>query len=431
MERRVAVPARQPYGLGTGEVESFTSYVRGIATTHAVPVSWFLNVFIAKPLRDADARTFVAVQPTRATEALNGSAPGFARLVDYARHLVGQPRLPETTTRSLGQAVETREAFRRWRAWCPRCLALDGEDAYDRLYWSLRSAAVCVRHAVRLIDKCVGCGRRHRPFARLANPWSCPHCGLSLTRGAVRAPVDGVSRAAYELVTLGAGGAVPRAYGSRRVIAAAERAGNSRRLAAVLGVSVSTISLLLRARSRPHLDLLVRLEAWLATGHTDQRRRRRSRGLTSATQQSVELAVTTRSLTSLRALAASCGTTPASLKVHLPNLCTAIRDQRRRAIHDRAAQRRSDRAAIVVAALERLRREHSPITRRRLEALLPASGWLRDAELRAMWTAAGRNRERRTARNEVGSTQEIGVPERFMRAKALGKRPSSVDGLTQ
>jgi len=96
---RYGVPlvAPAPHRLGTGEVQSFSSYLRGVASLHVVPVSWLFNEFVVEPLRRERGQSHPIVQATRASESVNGATPGSVALVARAADLFGQPRLVETT----------------------------------------------------------------------------------------------------------------------------------------------------------------------------------------------------------------------------------------------------------------------------------------------------------------------------------------------
>lgn len=66
---------------------------------------------------------------------------------------------------------------------CPVCLDAEPE-AYERLYWNLRSVLVCPRHLVFLVDRCPNCTRLI-PTQTRSNITECPYCHRGDYRAAV------------------------------------------------------------------------------------------------------------------------------------------------------------------------------------------------------------------------------------------------------
>lgn len=389
---------------------------------HVVPVSWLFSEFIVEPLRKERGQQHPIVQPTRASESVNGATPGNARLVARAAELFGQPRLVETTLLSLGRVLECREAFRAFRAWCPSCIRAGGEHAYDRLYWTLRCVRICVTHCVQLRTRCASCLGPHRPLHRLANPWTCPHCGADLARGVAGCAPDPVSIAGYALVSAAAAAAPVDPGGvAARVALAVERAGSGQQLAERLGVAKSTVSVLQSGSARPHLDLFARLEAWLASGiqpPTVCRRRARSadQGLAEAT---LRRALRVASPPSLRGIAGSIGTTPATLQRTWPQLARAVVLRRRASVLRAGTLRRRRLLLAASGSIRALRRSGRPLSRRALEAALGAPGILRATEVRELYLRATRVNlpVDRAKSNEVEPAGRPSPAERLFRSR--------------
>lgn len=68
---------------------------------------------------------------------------------------------------------------------CPVCLAEEPE-AYERLYWNLRSVLICPRHLVFLIDRCPNCNYLIPTQVR-SSITDCPYCHSGDYRAAVPA----------------------------------------------------------------------------------------------------------------------------------------------------------------------------------------------------------------------------------------------------
>jgi transcriptional regulator with XRE-family HTH domain len=202
-----------------------------------------------------------------------------------------------------------------------------------------------------------------------------------------------VSIAGYALVSAAAAAAPVDPEGvAARIALAVERAGGGQQLAELLGVAKSTVSVLRSGAARPHFDLFARLEAWLATGiqpPTVSRRRARSaeQGLAEAT---LRRALQAASAPSLRRVAGSIGTTPATLQRTWPQLARAVVLRRRASVLRAGALRRRRLLLAATGSIRALRRSGRPLSRRALEALLGAPGILRAVEVRELYLRATR-----------------------------------------
>ena len=179
-----------PIGETPLELESFTSYVRRLARVEYVSPSTMLRELVLEPRRRRLNHRHLLVEPTRVTESLNGPSQTTRVLVSSLAVLTRVPRVATTTLLDRDTAIAFDVAFRRWRAWCPRCLRVRSDDAYDRLYWSFALVTTCVAHGLRIIDRCVACGRPHRPIHTRADPETCPHCGAPLANANARRSDD-------------------------------------------------------------------------------------------------------------------------------------------------------------------------------------------------------------------------------------------------
>lgn len=249
-----------PCGLGSADVESLTSALRRLAHTEARTVGELLGAYVVEPHRRERGHRYPIVQVTRVTEAINGAQPA-TRLIVERLCRAGVPMLERTTLLDRAPGIETREAFRSLRAWCPRCLDDDGDDAYDRLAWSFAATLTCARHRLPLLSACPQCGRGHRAWHARANPWSCPHCDAVLfdsdATSLPHAPDDPEGDQVRALLAFVEGGgiATPAMVGGG-FAALAARFGGLHRLATRLGHSVSGLSTICAGRTRPHLGLL-------------------------------------------------------------------------------------------------------------------------------------------------------------------------------
>ena len=181
-----------PRGLGTPEVESFTSVVRRLAEQESRTVEAFLDVNVVEPARALGRRmpNFIA---TSLTEAVNG-ASGLTRvLVDGVSSAFALPDLDRATLLSTAGELFTRRDFSPIRRWCPVCLE---HEPYDRLIWTFAEVRHCPRHLVALVAH-ARCGHIQRPWALHTSAHTCAVCDLTLVEAEITKVTPDPLTAAY------------------------------------------------------------------------------------------------------------------------------------------------------------------------------------------------------------------------------------------
>lgn len=186
--------------------------------------------------------------------------------------------------------------------------------------------------------------------------------------------------------------------------AAVEETGGFRPLAKLSGVSPSELIAVASNRVRPSLATFIRCSivapralgqleltvtsaraAWIPSG----RGGRHGGSIPIAPQIKDALQATLMlpdcRLPSLRALAKSCGVTPAYLRTALRSETDQILARRKAALHRRRAQREERLEVAVASSLTAMALDGVPWTRRQLEARLPTSGLLRAPALRSIF----------------------------------------------
>ena len=169
-------------GKGTGDVESFTSYIFRSAYSHGVSVGELLRfVYDSIPYQKGGVAPSLSkypllhslVRPNRLTNHLLDSFEVMTHqelkssifwMFDYL------------FSRSSG------EVFNGFR-WCPQCLQETeerGEEVHFKLIWSLSALTVCPEHRILLIDECSFCGHKQNSFVRRQKLGLCQRCDNSL-----------------------------------------------------------------------------------------------------------------------------------------------------------------------------------------------------------------------------------------------------------
>jgi hypothetical protein len=178
----------EPIGLGTGACESLTSYLVRLASVHSLPLRRFVSRLLPSQapgvLPQCDAKFFRVHAAT-----INGPGSYAQRFVDVLGTATGRRDLSLLTLlpwRNL-LAPNGTPLIRKWRQWCPECLAdwtgtsaVDGAWGYWPLVWSIVSSTVCTKHGTGLVDACWKCQRRQPAIPRVADLLRCDGCGSDL-----------------------------------------------------------------------------------------------------------------------------------------------------------------------------------------------------------------------------------------------------------
>ncbi len=164
-----------PLGLGTGQVESLSSYVFRLAALHRVP-SRQLAQYVQRA-----AATTCGTPSTLPTRLDMPSSDAHA----FARCLAQMTRQPEVEFLGLGWLHDRWAPSRPLAAvnrWCACCFATM-ETPYWPLAWSLAGSTTCPEHRRPLEDKCAHCEKPRGEWPSLRpNSDCCGHCANSLQR---------------------------------------------------------------------------------------------------------------------------------------------------------------------------------------------------------------------------------------------------------
>ncbi len=164
-----------PLGLGTGRVESLSSYVFRLAALHRVPGRQ-LAQYVQRTALEAYGESLAL--PTR-LDMPTSDAQAFARC------LAKMTMQPEVEFLGLGWLHEHWAPSRPLAAssrWCPYCFATMNTP-YWSLAWSLAGVTTCPEHRCPLEDVCEHCRKPRGDWLPLGlNAACCGHCEKPLER---------------------------------------------------------------------------------------------------------------------------------------------------------------------------------------------------------------------------------------------------------
>jgi TniQ len=165
----------EPIAVGTGRVESLTSYVMRLAEAHTVSVRVLIRreIFPNLPASPKDT-AFEEVH------SLNGMGSCFERWVNVLEKLTARNDLRALTPLPWQSFLSCGGILRRRRAWCPSCCQKwrhSDMPIYECLLWALAPLTACPIHEALLEEHCPSCRKSMFLLSAHGRPGFCAHCG--------------------------------------------------------------------------------------------------------------------------------------------------------------------------------------------------------------------------------------------------------------
>lgn len=175
--------------MGTGLVESLTSYTIRLAAAHNLSPAVLLGRVLAPLMEKTYWLQGGARSGTRGSalsnsfmvhaKAINGTGLIARNWVNVLETLTMRPDLRILTMLPWANALPLRNLFRPTLAWCPGCYqewSINDQAVYQPLLWTLRDVKVCLQHQRCLRTACQHCGTNLSWLARCARPGHCSRC---------------------------------------------------------------------------------------------------------------------------------------------------------------------------------------------------------------------------------------------------------------
>jgi hypothetical protein len=191
----LAIPPRsklyslEPVGVGTGMVESLTSYIARLAEAHNLKLSTFVSRVLS-PLSKLTGVAGIGGHHDvlrHLGASLNGTGSTSAECVKILESLTLRRLLRELTLRFTKGWLSDRALLSLNQKWCPQCLhewKRRGDTVYYPLLWQLEAVRTCSVHATLLRSHCLQCGATHRPLGKHLILGHCPACAARRERNA-------------------------------------------------------------------------------------------------------------------------------------------------------------------------------------------------------------------------------------------------------
>lgn len=403
-----------PIGVGTGRVESLTSYTRRLARAHHVTTADLIGREIAPALGipDRRVREYLASALNRSTLSINGLSGTAMAWATAIGQLTGQSQLSSLTLTGLQDVLTSRDGSAVSRKVCPDCIrAMDPEFVYDPLLFTFNVVDSCDRHLLPLVTQCPICRKDLQQLGSLSLPGRCDHCLAWL--GDIASPATlAYSIEWVEWVAASIGGLLADPAGTggegRDQSAAMEtligQVGSGHTLAKAMRVSTGMVSTWRNGGSRPELRFwlsacavgqvalrpllldrrLVGEAVPAPDGPASVRRLAKQHNWTKI-KRSLVTRLRSQRHESLASFARRHGVTPKEIRLRYPDLAAELGAKTSGAVAATAQARLARLTDQIDAGAAILRSTGVPRTRRNLEPFLEPGAQLRERALKDHW----------------------------------------------
>ena len=185
MRPRVPLYGPNPAPVGTGFVESLSSFVARLCVARSVSVVDVFD-FLVRPLVPdgfLNPRGYLSFYLSHDSVDLDGLGSRVQHFVAAFEQLTDRPDLHLHTFLPWRSLFNQRSSLvsRSGKRWCPRCFADWRErqlELWEPLLWRVPVVRWCPVHDVALADRCPACSRVQRAVSQSVPIGYCERCGL-------------------------------------------------------------------------------------------------------------------------------------------------------------------------------------------------------------------------------------------------------------
>lgn len=179
----------EPIGLGTGQVESLSSYLIRVAYEHNITVGHLFNKMVFPHMNKnylERSSNYGGNRFYEGAKTINGYMENAIEVVGILEKLTSRNDLSNLTLLKLKEFISLRNLLKDSLAWCPDCIRNwknDKKVIYYPLIWLVKPVKICKEHNRFLIDRCHVCKRNVDILRRQMIPGYCPNCCSILSKG--------------------------------------------------------------------------------------------------------------------------------------------------------------------------------------------------------------------------------------------------------
>jgi DNA-binding transcriptional regulator YhcF (GntR family) len=168
----------EPIGIGTNEVESFSSYISRLALEHLVtPI-----ILIKNSVNSSNKLPQVFREnslPQIAVANLNGFGETSEKLLNLFEKATFRQDIKFTTLFAWKNRISNHGLLRKNLAWCSYCFQEQLNQngiIYEKLIWTFETVKGCLIHQVKLSEICSYCQNKLKVLSVKSSPGFCSKC---------------------------------------------------------------------------------------------------------------------------------------------------------------------------------------------------------------------------------------------------------------
>jgi len=176
----------EPQGLGTGMVESLSSYIVRLAYKHNINVGELVNKLIIPELnKDFLIKSAIYGGDSffEGARTINGCMDNSIDTVKVLELFTTRNDLSNLTLYRFNRFFSLRNLFNDYLSWCPKCInewSVKNLEIYYPLAWHLKNVEVCNEHKCFLLSFCLNCHKKMKFLRRKNIPGYCSNCFIFL-----------------------------------------------------------------------------------------------------------------------------------------------------------------------------------------------------------------------------------------------------------
>ena len=170
----------EPIGIGTPDAEGLPSFIKRLAEAHCVTPGTLLEDEI---FSSSQGFYYNIAFLNYERKSMQISIDFLNEVIDILETKTGNQDIRNTTISKYGAKVFSELMYRKYAAWCPRCLQerkMSGQEVYEPLIWCFKDILICRNHNVNLVDTCPHCGKHIKRITSRARAGYCSYCQVWL-----------------------------------------------------------------------------------------------------------------------------------------------------------------------------------------------------------------------------------------------------------
>lgn len=185
-----------PIGVGTGLVESLTSYMARLAHAHRITPGQLFTKQILPLIGELPPELRIGRLPSTFggyNRFFNGCGKPAEFVTAALAKLTLRSDLLALSMLRWRNAISPISLSRKVRAWCARCFSdrrTNGIVLFEALLWTINLVTACPVHNCTLTTECPACGKRSAPLEGRLRIGYCAKCGAWLGQRAAPAPIE-------------------------------------------------------------------------------------------------------------------------------------------------------------------------------------------------------------------------------------------------